>query len=174
MKNCMLLLLLFGATPLFAADEVDTRNPFGVPDVPDPRGDDVKEFAARTKLAGDATDANAPQWVRKPTAGKQGSIEGEWSERWNARGHDVWYAGKGPTRIKAVNGRVYMLVDSSNGRFLIELVRDGNRLVGRYQGIDHPHDSGPCVFLIVSDERIDGTWMGVGRWDLRRKIIPAR
>lgn len=79
--------------------------------------------------------------------------------------------GKG-TEIKVVGDRVYMLVNASNGKFLIDLKRDKDRLMGKYQGIDNPNDTGACLFLIVDDERLDGAWgtAGMGRWDFRRKL----
>ena len=148
----------------------DRRNPFGVPDVQDPDGQDAQNLAESVKLAGDANDPNAEQWARKETRGKKGSLDGEWSNRWN--GNDsAWHYGAGPTRIKEIGDRVYMLVHASNGKYLLDLKRTKNRLVGKYQGIDEvANDTGPCVLLIVDDERIDGNWAGLGRWDFRRKL----
>jgi hypothetical protein len=151
-------------------DKAETvRNPFDQKDVPDPDGKDVQDFAATVTLSGDDKDANAEQWVTEAREGKKGSLDGSWAERWNVDGGD-WQYGTGRTQIKVRGDRVYMLVNSSNGRFLIDLKRDKKRLAGRYQGIDHPGDTGPCVFLIVDDERVDGNWSGHGRWDLRRKL----
>ncbi len=145
------------------------RNPFGVPDVKNPDDEDARALAARVKLSGDAKDPNAEQWVKQATDGKKGSLEGEWSDRWNAGGGD-WSYGTGAARIKAVGERVYILVNASNGKLLIDLKREKNRLVGRYQGIDDPSDTGPCVFLVVDEERIDGNWADKGRWDFRRRL----
>lgn len=159
--------LLRGAP--FLEKEEKARNPFGVKDVEDPDGKDVQDFAEKEKLAGDDKDPNAEQWVKEATKGKKGSLDGEWSDRWNGQGGD-WNYGTAPTKIKAVENRVYFLVNASNGKFLIDVKRDKNRLVGRYQGVDNPNDTGPCVLLIVNDERIDGNWAGAGRWDFRRKL----
>src|SRR6516165_6464891 len=82
------------------------RNPFGVADVSDPDGPDVRAFAARVKLSGGPKDANAEQWVKEETAGKRGSLEGEWSGRWNFTG-GKWYA-QGTARVKVVGDRVYI------------------------------------------------------------------
>jgi hypothetical protein len=155
-----------GAEPPAKGDK--PRNPFGVKDIEDPDGKAAQELAEKVKLAGDDKDANAEQWVKEATAGKKGSLDGEWSDRWDGSG--TWSYGQGPTQIKVVGDRVYMLVNASNGKFLIDVKRDKKRLVGKYQGIDNPSDTGPCVFLVVSDERIDGNWAGMGRWDFRRKL----
>src|SRR5262245_51939845 len=91
------------------ADEKEkTRNPFNVQDVPDPDGEDVKAFAATVTLAGDAKDANAEQWATTETAGKAGSIDGEWATRWNggSAGND-WVSDT--AKIKTVGDRVYIL-----------------------------------------------------------------
>jgi hypothetical protein len=144
------------------------RNPFGVKDIEDPDDDAVQDLAARVMLTGDDGDANAEQWVQEATAGKKGSLEGKWFDRW---GNPLLNYGTG-TEVKVVGNRVYMLVNASNGKFLIDLKRDKNRLLGKYQGIDNPSDTGPCVFLVVDDERIDGVWgpSGTARWDFRRKL----
>lgn len=155
-----------GAEP--PAQDKKVRNPFGAPDIQDPDGDDVQALAARVKLAGDDRDANAEPWVKEATVGKVGSLEGQWSDRWNTTGD--WYYGQGPTHIRVIGDRVYVLVNSSNGQFLIDLKRTKNWLVGRYRGIDCPFDTGACVFLVVNNERIDGNWAGYGRWDFRRKL----
>jgi hypothetical protein len=158
-------------SPHAAAQDEKPRNPFGVKDIQDPDSKEVEALAAKVKLAGDDKDPNADQWVKEATEGKKGSLEGEWSDRW--KGSDpksVWQYGKGKTQIKVVGDRVYMLVESSNGKFLLDLKRDKNRLAGKYQGVDNNLDSGPCVFLVVNDERIDGNWSNAGRWDFRRML----
>ncbi len=58
-----------------AAEGEKPRNPFKVKDVPNPDGEDVKAFATKVNLPGDAKDANAEQWARKPTNGKAGSLD---------------------------------------------------------------------------------------------------
>ena len=92
--------------------------------------------------------------------------------RWNHNGQDGWSTGKSTTKIKTVDDRVFMLVESSNGRFLIDLKYDkkNKTMAGRCRGITSEADTGPCVFRVVDDERIDGSWRGVGRWDFRRKL----
>lgn len=158
-----------GARPPEAAAKVEkSRNPFGVKDIQDPDDKSVQDLAAQVKLTGDDKDANAEQWVKEATAGKKGSLEGKWFDRW---GSTLSNYGTG-TEIKVVGERVYMLVNASNGKFLLDLKRDKNRLIGKYQGIDVPEDTGPCVLLVVDDERIDGVWgtTGTDRWDFRRKL----
>ena len=148
------------------AEDEKTRNPFGVKDIQDPDDQTVQDLAEKVRLSGDDKDANAEQWVKEETSGKKGSLEGKWFDRW---GSMLTNYGTG-TEIKVVGDRVYMLVNASNGKFLIDVKRDNSRLMGKYQGIDNPRDTGPCVLLIVNDERIDGNWAGQGRWDFRRKL----
>jgi len=145
------------------------RNPFGVEDVKDPDGKDVQDYAKSVTLKGDRDDANAKQWVRETTKGPRASLEGEWQERWNQDG-GAWNPGKGAAQVKVVGDRVYILVAAAQHKQLIELKRDGNRLIGRYQRVDDPSQSGPIVFEVVSDERFDGAWGTNGRWDFRRKL----
>lgn len=161
--------------PAFAADDKEkTRNPFKVKDVPDPDGEDVKAFAAKVKLEGDAKDANAKQWADEATAGKKGSLDGEWSSRWKGgKAQDKWISGT--ARVKSVGDRVYILYSDRTNTYLIDARREGkNRLVGRYVNTNKPTDTSPWVGIVVDDERIDGVWekgSGTGgRWDLRRKI----
>jgi hypothetical protein len=150
-----------------AGKEEKTHNPFGVKDIENADDQTVQGLAAKVKLTGDDKDANAEQWVKEATAAKKGSLEGKWFDRW---GSSLSNYGTG-TEIKVVGNRVYMLVNASNGKFLIDTKRTGNRLMGKYQGIDNPGDTGPCFFLVVDDERIDGVWgtTGTDRWDFRRK-----
>jgi hypothetical protein len=144
------------------------RNPFGLPDVKDPNGEDVKEFAKTVQLSGDDKDPNAKQWVPKASKGKANSIEGDWYGRWGA--------GDGSAEIKIIKDRVYVFYKEANGTWLIDAALvDGKRLVGRYQGyIDgkvNESDAGPFVGLVVNNERIDGVWgTGTSRWDFRRKF----
>jgi hypothetical protein len=158
----------FAGLPKSAANDGKTRNPFGVPDIQDPDDESVQDLAAKAKLAGDDKDSNAEQWVKEATEGWRASLEGKWSDRWGDT-HQNYGTG---TEIKVVGDRVYMLVNASNGKFLIDLKRDKNRLMGKYRGITNAGDTGPCVFLVVSDERLDGVWGsgGTARWDFRRKL----
>lgn len=157
------------AAPSFA--EEASRNPFGLKDVADPDGADVQQFAeARLKkLTGGPDDPNAAQWVEKATSGDRDALSGQWFERWGQV--DAWSPSRAPAEVKVVGQRVYILAHCSNGRFLLDLKRDGQTLVGRYQGIDNPQEILPCVFRIVDHERLDGYWPG-GRWDFRRKLAP--
>lgn len=149
----------------------DRRNPFGVPDVQNPDSQEVQNLLETAKLAGDANDENAEPWAKTETTGTKGSLDGEWYDRWNGNGVE-WQYGTDRTRIKQVGDRVYMLVNASNGKYLLDLKRTKNRLAGKYLGVENASDSGPCVFIIVDDERIDGNWNGSGRWDFRRKLKP--
>ncbi len=164
-------LFLCGAATADKPTKEKTRNPFGVKDIEDPDGEDVVALKKSVELKGDADDANAEQWVTDATVGKKGSLEGEWFERWNGGGGG-WNTGKSTTQIKVVDDRVYMLIESSNGQFLIDLKyeKKSKTMAGRYRCTEREADTGPCVFLVVDDERIDGNWRGSGRWDFRRKL----
>src|SRR5262245_53820257 len=118
MAAALFLLLVNGQPRAVETDKPEKpRNPFGVKDVTDPDGTDVQEFAAKF-LDGGPKDPNAEQWVKEETAGKKGSLEGEWFDRWNSTGGD-WNYGQGPAQIKVVKDRVYILVNASNGKYLI-------------------------------------------------------
>jgi hypothetical protein len=162
--------LAFVTSSISTADDKEKpRNPFNVVDVPDPDGEDVKDFAARTKLEGDARDANAEQWAEKPTPGKKDSLDGEWSSRWNGgSAGDNWVAGA--ATVKKVGDRIYILYKDRTGAYLIEAKMQGkSRLVGRFLAQRDDGEAGPWVGEIVNAERIDGAW-NMGRWDLRRKL----
>jgi hypothetical protein len=69
-----------------------------------------------------------------------------------------------------VGERVYLLFDWDHGarRGLIDARReDAKRLVGKYINLTNPAITRPWIGLIVSNERIDGRWLG-GRLDFRR------
>ena len=161
-----LFVLALLVSPARPADE--TRNPFNVPDVKDPDGQDVKQFAANVKLPGGDKDKNAEQWVKEATEGKAETLDGDWSGRWES--------GSGTAKIKVVKDRVYVLYTDTEGQlkgtsWLLEAVKEGkDRLVGRWVQVGNATDTGPYVGLIVGDERIDGTWGGNARWDFRRKL----
>jgi hypothetical protein len=154
------------------------RNPFNVMDVPDPNSQDVLQFAATAKLAGNADDENAKAWA--PSGGREqreqhGAIEGPWSSRWNG-GADPTIPGdtgdkwkQGPAEVKVEGDRLYLRFDWDNGarRGLIDARREGTRLVGKYINLTNPEITRPWIGLIVSNQRIDGRWTG-GRLDFRR------
>jgi hypothetical protein len=148
--------------------EEKARNPFGVKDVPDPDGDDVKTFAEGVKLSGGADDDNAKVWTDNTVKGTAKTIDGEWSSRWNAGSAGTeWIAGS--AEVKSAGDRIYILYKVKTRCYLIDARREKDRLVGRYVRVDQPGDTSPWVGKIVSPERIDGEW-SMGRWDLRRKL----
>ena len=53
-----------------------TRNPFGVRDVPEPFGADVREFAGKVVPSSSDQDPNASQWGTVRERGPGGSLEG--------------------------------------------------------------------------------------------------
>jgi hypothetical protein len=143
-----------------------SRNPFGVPDVPDPDGEDVTAFASGVRLSGSDHDENAGDW-HVPSAAAPASIEGDWSSRWKAEGIG-WQIGHG--KLSSNAERVYILFDWNDAteQGLIEARRDGrDRLVGRYLNLSAPEITRPWVGLIVDATRIDGQH-SEGRIDFRR------
>jgi hypothetical protein len=153
--------------------DLGSRNPFGVLDVPNPNDLEVARFAATTTPGGFA-DANAEPWV---TANESdGTIEGSWSSRWNGGADpsipdDAPYKWKrGSAQARIIGERVYLLFDWDRGarKGLIDAMRESpNRLVGKYINLSNPAIARPWVGLIVSDQRIDGRWPQ-GRLDFRR------
>ncbi len=144
------------------------RNPFALPDVHDPYGGPTRAATAGIQLTGSADDTNAEMWVTTPTEGQDGSLDGIWFGRWSQ--------GRGEATVKAVGDRLFVLYAETEGtyrgrRWLLEAVREENeRLVGRWEEVGRPDNSGHYVGRIIGNERIDGTWGGNARWDFRRLI----
>ncbi|MBA2400700.1 MAG: hypothetical protein H0V72_18750 [Bradyrhizobium sp.] len=152
-----------------------TRNPFGVMDVPDPNDQTVKEFADTATLDGAFDDANAATWGNTDREYGHGTIEGDWSSRWNGAADptisgdaaDKWKAGRG--QAKMADDRVYLYFEWNFGarKGLIDARRDGVHLVGKYINLSSPAITRPWIGLIVDDSRIDGRFPE-GRLDFRR------
>lgn len=151
------------------------RNPFDVMDVPSPGDQEVLEFATGARLPGTSDDENAKEWTDPGERDQYGTIEGNWSSRWNG-GADPTIPGdaankwkQGRAEVKAAGDRLYLLFDWDHGvrRGLIDAHREGTRLVGKYINLTDPRVTRPWVGLIVSNQRIDGRWSG-GRLDFRR------
>jgi hypothetical protein len=151
-----------------------SRNPFGVMDVPNPNDFEVARFAANAATLGGFADANAEPWGTASES--DGTIEGNWSSRWNGGAdptiaEDAPYKWKrGGAEAKIIGERVYLLFDWDRGarRGLIDAMRESaNRLVGKYINLSNTAITRPWVGLIVSDQRIDGRWPQ-GRLDFRR------
>ena len=153
-----------------------TRNQFGVMDVPNPNDQEVLEFAAAAKLAGTSDDENAIAWVASSDRNQYDTIEGKWFSRWNG-GADPTIPGdaankwkQGQAEVTTANDHIYILFDWDNGarRGLIDAQRkDTTKLVGKYINLTDPKVTRPWIGLIVSNQRIDGRWTG-GRLDFRR------
>jgi hypothetical protein len=160
-------------TAVFEQD-LGSRNPFGVMDVPNPNDFEVARFAATAATLGRFADANAEPWGAANKS--DGSIEGSWSSRWNGGADPTipddapykWKRGSAEARI--IGARVYLLFDWDRGarRGLIDAMRESpQRLVGKYINLSNPAITRPWVGRIVSDQRIDGCWPQ-GRLDFRR------
>src|SRR3954447_4066627 len=98
-----------------------TRNQFGVMDVPNPNDQEVLEFAASAKLAGTSDDENAKAWTAPSDRGQYDAIKGNWFSRWNG-GADPTIPGdaankwkQGQAEVNAAGDRVYLLFDWDNG-----------------------------------------------------------
>ena len=158
------------------AAKAGTRNPFCVMDVPDPDDADVMQFARSTTLEGSADDVNAVNWGSADGTSLPGSIEGNWSSRWNGGADptitgdsaDKWKQGRGEART--AQDRVYLYFDWDSGarKGLIDAMRVGpQRLVGKYINLTSPAITRPWIGLIVDNTRIDGRFPE-GRLDFRR------
>ena len=146
------------------------RNPFGVEDVRDPYGDDIRRFVARARLSGGGNDRNAPQWAPRASDGASGELDGDWFSRWAVGTF-------GGAKIQVIGDRLFALYTDDTGRmagrtWILEAIREDNRLVGRWVQVGNPRDTGPFFGLIVNNERIDGiwNWAGTERWDFRRRL----
>jgi hypothetical protein len=138
------------------------RNPFSVPDVPDPTGADVEDFARSVAVTPDpTTDENALAWVTVATEGE--GLAGAWTSRWRAEA-GPWTRGVATLRL---DGDRAFILYRDEGTYLIEAAVRGDRLVGRYVNLKTPADTSPWLGVIVDPYRIDGYWSR-GRWDLRR------
>jgi hypothetical protein len=143
--------------------------------VPNPDGADVKQFAPTVNYLGKIDDPNATPWVSQvtsPPAGRS-SIDGEWVGRWNTNG-GPWVPSY-KAEVRSAGDRVYILYRDHQGRFLADLHRENDLLVGRLVGIENPADSSLCVVRIVNNDRLDGVWDAAsggrkGRLDFRRRF----
>jgi hypothetical protein len=144
-------------------------------DVPNSNDFEVARFAATATLE-EFADANAEPWAAANKSDPHGTIEGNWSSRWNGGADPTipddarykWKRGSAEARI--IGERVYLLFDWDNGarRGLIDAMRENpQRLVGKYINLSNPAITRPWVGLIVSDQRIDGRWPQ-GRLNFRR------
>jgi hypothetical protein len=153
----------------------NTRNPFGVMDVPNPNDLEVVEFSAGATLEGSLDDDNAAAWCMADGTPHH-TVEGDWSSRWNGGADptiaddaaDKWKQGHAEARI--LGDRLYLKFDWDNGarKGLIDARREGpQRLVGKYINLSNPSITRPWIGQIVGDRRIDGRWTQ-GRLDFRR------
>ena len=149
------------------------RNPFGTMDVPTPDDREVMDYAATASLSGGAADVNAAAWAS--VAGLTDPLEGAWASRWNG-GADPTIAGdtaekwkQGSAEVRIAGERIYLRFDWDHGRRhgLIDAVREGTRLVGKYINLTNPAITRPWVGRVVDATRIDGCFPN-GRLDFRR------
>lgn len=164
-----------GANPNTAA-ATETRNPFGVMDVPDPNDQEVMQFAGTAALEGTSDDENAATWGTADETNPLDTVEGNWSSRWNGGADptivgdapEKWKQGRAEARI--IGERIYLLFDWDRGarKGLIDARREGPQgLVGKYINLSSPTITRPWIGRIVSEQRIDGRWPQ-GRLDFRR------
>jgi hypothetical protein len=168
--------ILIGTALAFSqlASALESRNPFGSPDIVAPDGPDVMQLAARIQMPGGPDDRNAPQWAEDVTTGNRDSLNGVWYSRWES-------GTSGSATVRVVGDRLYATYTNQSGRmagktWLLEaVIGSDNRLAGRWVQIGNARDTGPFIGLIVSPERIDGIWSSrmSNRWDFRRRLAPS-
>src|SRR5262249_40475363 len=126
------------------ANAKDTRNPFGVADVYDPDGSDIKQLAARTQLPGGSNDRNAEQWVPQMSPGRADSLDGEWYSRWAAGTFGI-------AQIRVIGDRLFALYTDNEGRMagktwvLEAVIAKDKSLMGRWVQIGNARDTGPFI-----------------------------
>jgi hypothetical protein len=147
-----------------ATPPAEPRNPFGLEDVPDCCGAESQAFAEEAPELGAADDPNAEAWD-STIGGANGSIDGEWAGRWKV---DIegqgWFTGT--ATIRTIGDRVFVHYRDES-EYLLEAMRQGDRLIGRYFNANNEKDRSPWVGRIVDGDRIDGAYIA-GRWDFRR------
>ncbi len=141
------------------------RNPFGIPDIEDPTGDDVLAHHDRAALDRGEEDANAAEWPAVAVEGDPMKLDGAWMGRWNA-GDGLDFVAPSEAKVAQRGDRLFIV----QGSWYIEALRqrDG-RYAGRWVSVGSTTGGGTWVGRIVSDERIDGDWAS-GRWDFRRRF----
>jgi hypothetical protein len=172
-RTVIAALVLVSSAFAFApgAGALDSRNPFGKPDVVSPDGPDVTQLAARIQMPGGPDDRNAPQWAEEVSTGKPDTLDGVWFSRWES-------GTSGSATVRVVGDRFYALYTNQGGRmagktWIVEaVIGSDKRLAGRWVQIGNPRDAGPFIGLIVAPDRIDGIWSArmSDRWDFRRRL----
>jgi len=169
-KNLFLLSLIFiagiGCSKNSSSQSVSVKNPFGVKDVGGINYDEIKKFALTCVLDGSDNDPNAEKWATPQRMdGETGTIEGNWSSRWNGGSMgSEWQKGK--AQVKRANN-VYFILYEDKAKYLIEGKMENDSLIGKYVNQNNETDAGPWIGKVVNKDRIDGQW-SQGRWDLRR------
>lgn len=110
--------------------------------------------------------------VRPPAASavENAPLGGEWLGRWNKEGSGMWVPSY-DALIRSVGPRVYISYQDHQGRFLVDLFREHDWLVGRYFKLGNPGDNGVYVGRIADADWIQGAWGGqgdAGRMDFLR------
>lgn len=160
--TCGICICLFFTTAMAAAEH---RNPFDIPDIEDPTGEDVRAHAARITLPGDDKDFNAPAWPPAISKDEPMKIDGVWWGRYDS-GLRGAYSDPEVARIAKRGDRLFIL----QGIWYVEAIKqkDGS-YAGRWVSKDSTTGGGTWVGRLVNDQRIDGDWDS-GRWDFRRKF----
>jgi hypothetical protein len=139
------------------------RKPFGRDDVRDCCGPEVVAFAEARAPSGGPDAENAAAWAGTDPGADYASIDGEWASRRKIDGEE---GGAGTATVRSEGDRVFIL-HRDEADHLAEAQRIGDRLVGRYVSQLDPLSTSPFVVTIVSDQRMDGTYV-TGRWNFRR------
>lgn len=159
--------------PLWTRRRVESRNPWGIPDVPEL----AKDAGTAEKLIGElkAREGRDKAWIgiegmaKPPGKGLEAGLEGVWVSRRGTNEADQ-LKNQGRSEIVATGSTFFAVVLDPSGSYLIEALRDPtdpNRLRGRWSTIDSTEPSSRWVGRIMDSRRIDGQVPGAA-WDFRR------
>lgn len=162
-----------GHKPLWTMRKVESRNPWGIADVPELSKDTEpaeKLIAALKARAGEAKAWSGSEGIDKPVGTeKENGLEGVWISRRGANEAEQ-QENQGRIEIVATETTFFAVILDTNGSYLIEALRDPadpNRLSGRWSSIDSSEPSSRWEGSIVDSRRIDGQAPGAA-WDFRR------
>lgn len=150
-------------------------NPWEIAYEPVPIGADAERLFADAKLDGGDGDANAEQWTDESRYALAGSLEGQWSGRWQTGESSEWRLATAPVDAVVRDDRLLMRFTDELGTYLIVLRKGADgAYVGRYLNVAAPAVCSPFATRVVSPERIDGAWINaegkISRWDFRRQV----
>jgi hypothetical protein len=105
-RIALLLCAVFLTANVAIAQE--RRSPFGVEDVSEPFGPDIRRVAGLVHLNGDSGDRNAEHWAPKTNSREGGSLDGDWFGRWE-------FGTAGTGEIRVIGNRLFALYKDYSG-----------------------------------------------------------